>query len=116
MQIVALCVFVASLLVVWLLYRVEKHWRAKKGKPPMTPYVTVSAILAALIFISGFFHFVHGPGGPAICFKRKTWALSDTVVDSSDYVGKPLITMLAKADVLVGLIRCEVLEPPDFGE
>ena len=62
----------------------------------------------------GFCHCVYsGPGSPTICMKE-SWGISDTFVNTDDYVGKPLITLVGKANVVRALIQCEILERPNF--
>lgn len=85
---------------------------AKAKKPGLPPFAKLCVLAVVLTVPLGFVHCVYGPAGPTVCAKE-SWGLSDTFVDSDDYIGKPVISLLPKANVVRALVRCNVLELPE---
>lgn len=78
--------------------------------------VTTVALIALLVVVAGFTHIVHGGGvGLKVCAKE-SWSLNDTFVDADEFIGKPWLSLLDRANVVRALIGCEVLTRPDFGD
>jgi hypothetical protein len=81
-----------------------------KAKLPLFAKLCVLAVVLAVP--AGFVHCVYGGGGPTVCAKE-SWGLSDTFVDADEYIGRPIISLLPKANVVRALVQCGVLSFPD---
>lgn len=91
-----------------------KFEAAKRApKKPLLPWYAKLCIAAVLLTVPmGFMHCVYGPAGPTICAKE-SWGLGNTFVDSGDYIGKPVISLLDRAEVVRALVACEVVTLPE---
>jgi len=100
--------------------RAETLAREKANRFRLPWYVKLASALVLLAAPMGFIHCVCSGGVPATVCWKESWGLRDTFVDVDDYTGKPLISLLPKAEVVRALHSCGAIkfasdDEPDAG-
>ena len=74
--------------------------------------ILLGLVAAAIVAVIGKIHVVYGGDVGITTCEKADWGLGDTFVDLDNYTGRPLLSLIDKADVVRDLVRCGKLTLP----
>lgn len=86
-----------------------------KHKGRVRAAIGVSLVAGAVMLGAGFFHFVNGEGVTLYPCRKTSWGISNTIVNTNDYVGTPMISLeRGEYKVVKALYECELIDIPSL--